>query len=178
MKSEYLYGIVIVVILLVLLFVYNMMKGAPTTPATPPANTNTTVVPTTMTINYSNTQGGTMVLSVVNAKTVTSSSTIPSGADSVLIGSAGPASGMTVPLYSIQYDGHGINFIVDTSASASSTSSRYYVQNLSIWGISSIFDSNSSHPFYNTNTATVNGQVLTLTNGNDTLSIKFPNAFA
>jgi len=176
MKSEYLYGIVIVVILLVLLFVYNMMKGAPTTPATPPANTNTTVVPTTMTISYSNTQGGTMVLSVVNAKTVTSSSTIPSGANSVLIGSAGSANGITIPLYSIQYDGHGINFVVDTSASSSS--SRYYVQNLSIWGISSIVDSNSSHPFYNTNTATVNGQVLTLTNGNDKLLIQFPNAFA
>lgn len=179
MQSEYLYGIVIVVVLLVLLFVYNMMKGAPATPTAPPANANAStnvvkVVPTTMTINY-NTQNSTMALSVINSKTVTSSSTIPNGVNTI-VDTVGGVTSVTMPLYYIQYDGrNGINFAVDTSASSSS--SRYYIQHLSIWGISAT-DSNTSHPFYNTNTATVNGSILTLTNGTDELSIALPAAFA
>ena len=137
------------------------------------------VVPTTMTINYSVGQGGvgdSMKLSVINSTTVASLCTVSGVSHSILSDSVANSSvGTTVSLYYIQYDGHGINFAIDTSGS--STSSRYYLQGLSNWSIS-VSDSNSSHPYYNTNTATVSGSVLTLTNGTDKLSITLPNAFA
>ena len=181
MQAEYLYGIVIVIILLVLLFVYNIMKSTPDpTDASQNAGADTTkkTPPTTMTINYNLPGGalnGTLTFSVINSKTLKSSFSIPYEPNVSFIGIAGSSNGSTIPLYYIQYDGNGLNLILVPNSSANQLD-RYCLKQLSNYNIS-VTDSNTSHPFYNTNTATVNGSVLTLTNGTDKLSITLPTAF-
>lgn len=184
MQSEYLYGIVIVVILLVILFVYNMTKTS-ITPAPPAATNNNdkgtpkTPVPTTMNINYNlpgGAESGTLTLSVVNSTTLTSISSITYTTNAVFDSVAGSLNGTSTPLYYIQYDGNGINFIIVSTLSAKSLS-RYYLQDLSACKIT-VTDTNSAHPTYNTNTATANGNVLTLTNGSDKLTITLSTSFA
>jgi len=190
MKSEYLYGIVVIVVLLIILFVYNMMSSAPSsnsgnqgtgTPLPPPVTSGTG--PTTFIVSITgnsiptNPSTGILTVSVNNSKTVTNTMTASSSVTNPMVAlgdfSTVPAAGYTVG--GVQYDGSNYLNLYEF-LNTTSNQSRLAIAQASSYGVT-ITDTSNSQVIYDATTASVSGNVLTFTSGTNTLTITFTNSF-
>lgn len=189
MKSKYIYSIAIIVVLLVILLIYNTTKGTPVSnttntskspspspspgPSPGPQVTSGTGLSTINTTYNSSTVTVSVINSTIVSNTISLSAT--SGAPQ-FFGNYSHNINLTLSMGGIQYDPNGnyLNFYQDTT-----DTTRMAIQNPLSCGLS-ITDT-SKNLIYNTSSASVVGNVLTVTSGTSpdtyTLAITFTDSF-
>ena len=179
MKSIYIYSIAIVVVLLVLLFIYHVMNATPVAnpsgngdPGTVPKNVTTvttTYIPVTAT-NISN-----ILVSVNNSinKPTTVNNIIELNLSSIPVFSFSSGTTSVLNISAIQYDSsnENLNFFETSDPSSSKMSIPNPLS--CIVGIVDSDNTASSPTLYDTSTASIVGNVLTLTSGTNNLIITF-----
>ena len=178
MKSIYLYGVAIIIVLLVFLFIYNVMNGTPV--ANPSGNGDPGTVPknvTTMTTTYipvTTTNISNIIVSVNNSinKPAIVNNIIELNLSSIPVFSFSSGTTSVLNIGAIQYDpsNENLNFFETSDPS----SPKMSIPN-PLSCIVSIADSDTASApiLYDTSTASVVNNVLTLTSGTNSLTITF-----